>query len=469
MNRDEWLEQIRTKACTVLGLGISNQPLITFLLSHGARVTARDRKTRAELGEYADLLASRGVRLFLGDNYLDQLDEEIIFRTPGIRPDLPPIANAISHGAILTSEMELFLDITPTRVIAITGSDGKTTTTTLTAKILSVGADRRGGEVYVGGNIGEPLLPKVEAMTARDIAVVELSSFQLMTVKRSADVAAVTNLSPNHLNWHTDMEEYIQSKTNIYRHMPNTCAVFNAENEISHRLIRAYPGKATLFSSKSTAYAEFAPLLKPGDRTIYAREGVVYLHNGERECPVLRSSDIRLPGQHNLENYMTAIALTDGLATPEDIRKVAKSFLGVEHRLELVRTVDGVKYYNSSIDSSPSRTAAALSALTERPIVICGGCDKGIPFDGLAKTLCERAKAIVLTGQTAETIEKELAAVSCSLPIYREPLFDRAVERAREIAVKGDTVLLSPACTSFDAFANFMERGDRFRTIVNQF
>ena len=456
-------------SCTVIGLGISNRPLIEFLLSHGACVSARDGKTREALGAYADEMEARGVRLYTGKSYLDGICEELIFRTPGVRPDLPEIASAVERGSILTSEMELFFALTPARIIAVTGSDGKTTTTTLTHLLLSAGMERRGGKVYVGGNIGEPLLPRVEQMTDRDIAVVELSSFQLMTMQKSAHVAAITNLSPNHLNWHTDMAEYVSAKINIYNHLDNMRAVFNVDNAESLPLIHKYGKNKTLFSSTRREYSAFAPLLKRGDRAVYEREGVIYLSDGECERAMLQISDILLPGRHNLENYMTAIALTDGLVTVDEIRTVATTFHGVEHRLERVRTVDGVTYYNSSIDSSPSRTAAALSALAEKPIVICGGCDKGIPFDGLALTLSSRAKAIVLTGQTAEVIEKELVAADCPVPIYRTPLFDDAVRLARDVARVGDTVLLSPACTSFDAFANFMERGNRFKDIVNRF
>lgn len=469
MKRDEWMQRIGEGTCAVIGLGISNRPLVEFLLGHGARVVARDCASRQKLGDYASDLESRGVKLLLEERYLDDLNEDIIFRTPGVRPDLPQITAALDRGAVLTSEMELFLDLTPARVIGVTGSDGKTTTTTLTHLILEASENPDIGRVYVGGNIGMPLLPFVEEMTARDVAVLELSSFQLMTVKRSAEVAAITNLSPNHLNWHPDTNEYYESKTNLYRHPQNRRAVFNADNVASHPFILSHRGKKTLFSSTRQSAEEFGDLLSKGDRAVYVRDGAVRIFDGEEERDVLSVSDIRLPGRHNLENYMTAIALTDGLATREGIGAVAREFGGVEHRLELVRTVGGVTYYNSSIDSSPNRTAAALSALPQRPIVICGGCDKGIPFDSLARTLCERARAIVLTGQTAPVIDRELQAASCTLPIYRESLFDNAVRRAREVAQEGDIVLLSPACTSFDAFANFMERGNRFKDIVNSF
>ena len=471
----EWMQMVKGLPCAVVGLGISNLPLIDFLLSSGAHVTARDRKARAELGAVADRLEAAGVRLILGEQYLDDLTEKVIFRSPGLRPDLPAFTAAVQGGALLTSEMELFLELTPATVIGITGSDGKTTTTTLTGLFLESECCRRGkGRVFVGGNIGEPLLPRVREMTADDYAVVELSSFQLQTVTRSPVRAAITNLSPNHLNWHTDMAEYTAAKTNVYRHPENRLLVTNAENEITAALSRDCEQTVTLFSSKRERYGDFAPMLKTGDRAVYVRDGQIYVSDGTTETPMLAVENIRLPGVHNLENYMTAIALTEGLVSPESILEVAKSFTGVRHRLEPVRTLEGVTYYNSSIDSSPSRTAAALSALGERkPIVICGGADKHLSFAPLAEVLCGRAKAVILTGATAEKIRAALdereEVQNGKLPIYTDPDFRGAVELARRVACHGDVVLLSPACTSFDAFRNFEERGDTFCRIVKDF
>ena len=473
MERLEWMQQIKARPCAVLGLGISNLPLVEFLLSHGARVTVHDKKTREMLGEIANGLEARGVRLVLGEEYLSQIEPGLIFRSPGLRPDMPPIREALQKGACLTSEMELFLDLTPATVIGITGSDGKTTTTTLTGLMLETECRKRGGRTYVGGNIGEPLLPLVEQMTASDFAVVELSSFQLQTVKRSPMRAALTNVTPNHLNWHTGMEEYVEAKTQIFRHAPNQMLVTNAENEITVRLARRCGRAVTYFSSVRTSASEFAPLLKAGDRAVYARRGEIVLWDGEAEHPILTQDRIRLPGKHNLENYMTAIALTWGLVSRASVAEVADRFTGVRHRLEPVRVVDGVQYYNSSIDSTPARTAAALSALSQKPIVICGGSDKHISFAPLAETLYARAKAVVLTGETAKKIGQALQEHPCAaqnlLPIYTEETFEAAVRRCREIAVASDIVLLSPACASFDAFRNFEERGNRFCEIVNNF
>lgn len=464
------IEALCRKRCTVVGLGISNLPLVRFLCGHGASVTARDRKSSEQLGsEILRELIALGVDLRLGDGYLEDLNEDVIFRSPGIRPDIPDFCEAVRNGAVLTSEMEWFLELTPATVIGITGSDGKTTTTTLTYLFLEEETRRRGGgRVYVGGNIGRPLLPLVEEMTEADFAVVELSSFQLQSATVSPARAAITNLSPNHLNWHTGMEEYIAAKKNIFSHPGNRMLVTNADNPLTVELAAQCRTPVTFFSANG----------KPdgAQRCVYPQKEWILSDSGISTRGVLKQSKIRLPGRHNLENYLTAIALTDGLVGTDSIEAVAETFTGVPHRLEEIRKVGGVTYYNSSIDSTPTRTAAAISALRERgirPILICGGYDKHIPFDPLAETLLANAKAVVLTGATAEAIReairKRKSETGQSIPIYREPDFRRAVETAREIAQPGDTVLLSPACASFDAFRNFEERGQFFRQIVESF
>ena len=473
MNDTEWINLIRTGKCAVVGLGRSNLPLIDFLLSKGACVVARDQKTRKQLGNICTELEAKGVVLMTGEEYLDRLDEDIIFRTPALRPDLPAFAAALARGARLTSEMELFLELCPATVVGITGSDGKTTTTTVTGLLLEAACQKRGyGRVWVGGNIGQPLLPFVEQMSENDFAVVELSSFQLQTMRKSAHRAAITNVTPNHLNWHTDMAEYTDAKTNIYRHAPCQMLVANAENEITQTLGKAFDRPVCWFSSVRTAPSDFQDLCRQQDRAVYLSNGCVTLWDGKKEIPLLDRQRIILPGTHNLENYMTAIALCSKWVTPDTIDAVASSFGGVRHRLERVRVLDGVTYYNSSIDSTPTRTAAALSALDPaRPIVICGGYDKHVPFEPLAESLYQHAKAVVLTGATADAIFAALSrraeANQKNLPIYRESDFECAVRKAHSLAIAGDSVLLSPACASFDAFRDFEERGDRFCEIVN--
>lgn len=462
----------KEKTVSVVGLGVSNLPLVRFLAAKGYRLTVRDKKSKEQFQDLLPELESLGVKTIFGEAYLNDLSEDVIFRSPGIRPDISPFAEAVKSGSILTSEMELFLELTPAKVLAVTGSDGKTTSTTIAGKLLETEFQKTGrGRVYVGGNIGKPLLPFVEEMTEDDVAVLELSSFQLQSMKKSPHRAAVTNLSPNHLNWHTGMEEYITAKTNIYRHSPCECAVLNFENKVTKELGLQASLPITWFSSKKQSYTEFP--LRQGNRAVYERGGTIFLFDGKKELEKLEISRIRLPGIHNLENYMTAIALTDGLVSNETIGEVADSFTGVKHRLEEVRKLHGVTYYNSSIDSSPSRTAAALSALKTSPIVICGGYDKNIPFAPLAKVLLDHAKAVVLTGATAEkimdAIKEESSSSEKKIPCYLEKDFTQAVCLARELAVEGDIVLLSPACASFDAFRNFEERGETFCAIVKSF
>ena len=467
------LDAAREGGASVCGVGVSNLPLIDFLLERGIPVVARDRKDRAALGaELVDSLEAKGVRLALGENYLDDIRQAVIFRTPGLRPDHPALAEAVSRGAVLTSEMELFFELTPARTVGITGSDGKTTTTTLTYKFLEAELCRRGrGRVYVGGNIGEPLLPRVAEMTAEDFAVVELSSFQLMTVGRSPQIAAVTNLSPNHLDWHkSGMEEYAEAKTNIYRHGA-TRLVVNAESEPTRLMGEgADVPEKIFFSSKRVGYDNVVPAACRGALAIFERDGDIVVCDGARETPVLRVSDIFLPGRHNVENYMAAIGNTYGIVSTDIYTTVAREFRGVEHRLEFVRELNGVKYYNSSIDSSPSRTAAALGALPQKPVVICGGYDKNIPFEPLAEALCRGAAGVVLTGATAGKIKDAL--LSCpefdpyKLPLIEVEDFEEAVSAARRMVRPGGIVLLSPACASFDRFKNFMERGRYFKELV---
>ena len=470
----EWKQRLLGADCAVLGFGVSNRPLVPFLQKMGAKVTVRDEAPFEKLGEEAVRYREMGVRFLTREGYLDHLDEELLFRSPGMRPDLPAFEEAKRRGAILSSEMELFLDLTPALVLGVTGSDGKTTTTTVTGLLLDAECKKTGkGRVFVGGNIGTPLCQRALDMTCEDVAILELSSFQLQTVTRSPHRAALTNLSPNHLNWHTDMGEYANAKANIFLHEPNGLLVLNAENEESIALASDYPHRIFWFSSAKHTPDAFAPLMRAGDAAVFVRSGEITVWDRGREDVMLPASEILLPGKHNLENYMTAIALTYGLVSKETILTVARSFSGVAHRLELVRRHDGVTYYNSSIDSTPSRTAAALSALSQKPIVICGGYDKKVPFEPLAKALWERASAVVLTGATAEkigdAIKREQPSGDARLPVYFEADFRRAVLRAKEIAQKGDAVLLSPACASFDVFRNFEERGNLFCEIVRSF
>ena len=451
----EYLAGLRGKTVAVIGIGVSNTPLIKMLLRSGIRVTACDKKRREEFGGLAEELESLGAELRLGPDYLRGLDQDVIFRTPGLRPDVSELLLAQAKGSVVTSEMEVFFQVCPCHTIAVTGSDGKTTTTTIIAELLK----KAGYHTFVGGNIGKPLLPDVDGMVPEDYAVLELSSFQLMTMDQSPEIAVVTNLAPNHLDVHKSMAEYIAAKENIFTHQgPEGKAVFNYDNAITREFSESAPGQAVLFSRRQE--------LTQG---VYVKDGAIWVSNREGSRAVLPLVDILLPGEHNVENYMAAIAAVDGLVPDEVIRAFAAQFAGVEHRIELVRTLDGVRYYNDSIASSPSRTIAGLRSFREKVILIAGGYDKHIPFDALGPEVVEHVKYLVLTGDTADKIAE--AVRTCpdyhgTPPISKYEDFDAAVMAAHSMAQPGDVVLLSPACASFDHFKNFAQRGEAFKKII---
>ena len=457
MTLRDYIESLRHKTVAVIGIGVSNTPLLELLLAEGIRVTACDKRSREQMGEQAEHLEQLGCELHLGADYLKDLDADVIFRTPGLRPDVPEIAACVDRGAVLTSEMEVFFEVCPCTIIAVTGSDGKTTTTTIIAELLKA-AGRR---VWVGGNIGHPLLCEADGMLATDYAVLELSSFQLMTMKHSPHIAVVTNLAPNHLDVHRDMAEYVAAKENIFRHQSGEdVAVFNADNDITAEQSRRAPGRARLFSRQDEV----------ADGVFLRGEDIV-CRSGGHERVVMTTGDIKIPGVHNVENYMAAIAAVDGLVPDEVIRDFAREFGGVEHRIELVRTYRGVRYYNDSIASSPSRTIAGLRSFHEKVILIAGGYDKHIPFDVLGPEIVEHVKLLVLCGATADKIRAAVENAPGYEPGKPEILdvtpFTAAVEAARDRAQPGDVVTLSPACAAFDQFKNFAERGKFFKSIVN--
>ena len=457
MTLREYIDRLRGRTVAVIGIGVSNTPLLRLLLREGISVTACDRSSREKLGALAGELEAAGAKLQLGDGYLQNLSQDVIFRTPGLRPDVPELEAARAKGSLLTSEMEVFFEVCPCPIIAVTGSDGKTTTTTIIAQLLRAA----GHTVHVGGNIGHPLLAEADTIRPTDWAVLELSSFQLMTMTHSPHIAVVTNLAPNHLDVHKSMEEYVWAKENIFRHQqPGDTAIFNLDNAITRQQALRAPGRALYFSRQ--AEPENGVFLR-GDAVISRRDG--------HERQIMTTEDIRLPGVHNVENYMAAIAAVEGLVPDETIRTFARTFNGVEHRIELVRTYHGVRFYNDSIASSPSRTIAGLRSFKEKVILIAGGYDKHIPFDVLGPEVVEHVKLLVLCGATAGKIRATVEQAPGYRPGHPEILdvtpFQRAVETARDRAVPGDVVTLSPACAAFDQFRNFMERGKTFKAIVN--
>ncbi len=456
MSFEEYLDSLKNKTVAVIGIGVSNQPLIKLLLDRGIAVTACDKKSRESLGVVAEQLESNGCRLQLGEHYLDGLTEDVIFRTPGMRPDLPQLTAAVQQGSTLTSEMEVFFEVCPCPKIAVTGSDGKTTTTTIIAELLK----RAGKTVHLGGNIGHPLLAETGKMRPEDIAVLELSSFQLMTMTHSPHIAVVTNLAPNHLDVHKDFQEYISAKENIFTHQSaNDIAVFNADNPHTLEEAGRAVGRARLFSRKREV-----------EDGVFLRSNAVIARHDGQERQVMTVEDIKLPGVHNIENYMAAIAAVDGLVPDAVIREFAREFGGVEHRIELIRTRNGVRWYNDSIASSPSRTIAGLRSFPEKVILIAGGKDKGISYDALGPEINDHVKLLILCGATAGVIRRvtEQAENYHGLEIQDVEDYHQAVALADSRAKEGDVVILSPASTSFDRFANFMERGRVFKEIVKE-
>ena len=455
MKFEEYFDSLRGKTVAVIGIGVSNRPLIELLLSHGIQVTACDRKDRAALEELAARLEEQGCRLQLGEGYLEGLHQDIIFRTPGMRPDLPQLSAAVAEGSCLTSEMEVFFRVCPCPIIAVTGSDGKTTTSSIIAEMLRAS----GKAVHLGGNIGRPLLAEAGTMKESDIAVLELSSFQLLTMEASPHIAVMTNLAPNHLDVHKDFAEYITAKENIFTHQSaQDVAVFNCDNDITRAQSKRAIGTVRLFSRKTEV-----------EEGVFLRGDAIMVRTGGVERKVMETSDIRLPGVHNIENYMAAIAAVEGLVTDEAIRSVARDFQGVEHRIELVRTLRGVRYYNDSIATSPDRTIAGLNSFHQKVILIAGGKNKGIPYDSIGPVINAHVKLLILCGATAGVIRQstEQAPNYDGLEIVDVADYHQAVALADSRAQDGDVVILSPASTSFDRFANFMERGRVFKDIVN--
>lgn len=461
---NEFKKNIKGRTVALIGAGISNMTCIDLLLSYGAKITVRDKNpdpTYTPDGEGGRVVAVKpildlkGVDYRFGEDYLEELDEKILIKTPGIRFDVHQIAAAVRRGAELTSEAELFCRLCPCKIFAVTGSDGKTTTTTLIYKMLSEEYSASDKKVWLGGNIGTPLFCEIENVKAGDIAVLELSSFQLQTMRFAPYCSVVTNITPNHLNWHIDMDEYVESKANIFKFQEKgQRTVLNAENAYTAKFADEAACDVTLFSSKR-ALAKGICLC--GDEILY---------DGKK---ILERSDIRLVGVHNVENFMAAIAAVYGFVSQDTIKKIANTFGGVRHRLEEVCTKNGVRFYNSSIDTTPSRTMAALSAFDKKVVLICGGSDKNIPTEPMLPVIKEKTKFAVLTGTTGEKLHRQLKEFGYpgdKMTYIRD--FDTAVRFAAANSESGDVVLLSPAAASFDSFRNFEVRGDRFCKIVKE-
>lgn len=463
INKDleKFNNEIKNKRIAVIGLGVSNIPLLDYFYAHNAYVTAFDSKPKDKIEKCViEKLEDYNMVYYLGEKSLEHLvGFDYIFRSPSCRPDTPEILKEVENGAILTSEIEKVLELTPSTVIGVTGSDGKTTTTTLIYEILKA----NNYKCFLGGNIGTPLFTKISEMKPEDIVVLELSSFQLMNMTISPQIAVITNISPNHLNIHKDYKEYIESKMNIFLHQNEKgILITNADNEITKEFYKKSKGKVRYFSSKQK--------LENGvifDRT----DNIIKLCEDGTRKHLIKQKNMKLRGIHNCENACAAICATLEFAKEDITKKTIEKFPGVEHRLEYIKTINNVQWYNDSIGSSPTRTIAGLNSFDEKIVLIAGGYDKHLDYTPIAEPIIKNVSKLILVGQTANKIEKavknEGKAKGITIPIYKCETLEETVKIAKEVAKEGEVVLFSPASASFDMFKNFEERGNKFKELVN--
>jgi len=455
----EFNDYIKYRKVAVIGLGVSNIPLLDYLYENKANVTVFDQREIDSISkEIMDKITLYDFKFSLGKNYLEKLNGfNLIFRSPSCLPTIPELKAESERGAIVTTEIEMLMEIAPCKIVGITGSDGKTTTTSLINKIL----EKAGYRTFLGGNIGTPLFTKLSEIKPDDILVLELSSFQLMGMNISPDISVITNITPNHLNIHKDYQEYIDAKKNIFKFQnENGILVLNYDNEITRNCCKEANGKTIFFSSKEKL-----------DDGIIVDDKVIKECNDKIRTHILNTSDIPLRGNHNYENVATAIAATKTLVDIDVAVKAIKEFKPVEHRLELVKEIDNVKWYNDSVSSSPTRTIAGLKSFDEEIILIAGGYDKNLDYTPIAKPIVEKVKSLILLGQTSgkifDAVKNELENQNKELDIYMCENLQDTVKLAKKIAKKGQVVLFSPASASFDMFKDFADRGNKFKMLVN--
>ena len=455
----EFENYIRGKKVAIIGLGVSNIPLIDYFYNLGAKVSVFDKRPIEKLeADIVEKIDKYGFTLYAGEDNLSHLQGfSVIFRSPSCRPDTTEIVDEVQKGAVLTSEIEMLMQTCPGTIIGITGSDGKTTTTNLIYRILQ----EKGYNCYLGGNVGIPLFTKVREMTPEDMVVLELSSFQLMDMQISPHISVITNISPNHLDIHKSYEEYIDAKKNIFKYQnKDDILVINYDNEITRKFISQAKGNVIYFSRKEKL-----------DNGIIFDNGIIKSCKDNLRRHILNTKDILLRGEHNYENICAAIAATETLVEPEIQSEAIKKFKGVEHRLEFIRAINGVKWYNDSIGTSPSRTIAGLKSFNEKIVLIAGGYDKHLDYTPIAKPIVENVSKLILIGATAPKIEdavtQELENQGKEIPIYHCTTLKETVDKALEIATSDEIVLFSPASASFDMFKNFEERGNLFKKLVN--
>ena len=457
----EFNKFLNGKKVAVIGLGVSNAPLIDYLHKYKSEVTVFDSREIDDIDKsIMDKVTEHGMKFSLGKDYLTKLKGfDMVFRSPSCLPNRQELIEEEKRGAIITTEVEMCMKLTPAKVIGITGSDGKTTTTTLIAEILKA----KGYNVFLGGNIGTPLFTKVEEMRPNDIVVLELSSFQLMGMNISPSIAVVTNVTPNHLDYHTDLDEYIDAKKSILKYQnEDDILILNYENEVTREFAKEAKGKVIFFSDKQRL-----------DDGFIVDEGTIKFCENKLRKHILNVKDMKLIGKHNYQNACAALAATHTLVDENTARKVICNFTGVHHRLEFVkRSSKGVKWYNDSASTSPARTISGIKAFDEKVILIAGGYDKNLDYTPIAKPIIDGVSKLILMGATKNKIfnavKSELKRQNKDLDIYEAFSLEEAIDIANEIATRGDTVLFSPASASFDMFKNAYERGDKFKAIVER-
>ena len=455
-------ENLKKQNVAVIGLGVSNIPLIDYLKEKQANVTVFDDREENKIDkDIIEKVKKYEFKYFLGNRNLENLKGfDLIFRSPSCLPTKPELVAEKERGAIVTTEIEQLMKMAPCKIIGITGSDGKTTTTTLTYEILK----NAGYNVHLGGNIGIPLFTKLNEIMPEDIIVLELSSFQLMEIEVSPQIAAITNITPNHLNIHKDYEEYIDSKKNIFvKQNDSGILVLNADNELTNACKNEANGKVIMFSSTQ----------KLENGYIVENEIIKKCEDGIRRH-IVNTADLKLKGIHNFQNICTALALTETLVDLDNAVETIKQFSGVHHRLELVRTLNGVEWYNDSASTSPTRGISALNSFNDKEIVlIAGGADKNLGYTPIGKPIVDKVKALILIGQTApkiyDAVKQELERQHKEMNIHMCETFQESLELAKRIAKPSQVVLFSPASTSFDMFKDMYDRGNQFKNAVNNF
>ncbi len=455
----EFKQNVKGKKIGLVGIGVSNLPAIEYLHDLGAKITLYDKNENL-LSEYPSLKGMK-IKYYLGENYLNHLEDlDYIFRSPGVRPFYPEIEKAKENGTIITSEIEMLIHLAPCKIFAVTGSDGKTTTTTLISKFL----EKAGYKVWLGGNIGKAIFSKIDEIKKDDIIVLELSSFQLMTLKESPDISVITNISPNHLDYHRSYDEYIDAKANIFKYQKaGNIVVFNADDKMTSRYLK---------NVQRGVQIRYFSLNKKIENGTYLENNNI-VSNIDKETIIDNIDNVRLVGIHNIANICAAISAVISYTGIKPIIEVIREFNGVEHRMELVKEKNDVKWYNDSIGTSPSRTIAGLKSFNQKIILIAGGYDKNLDYNVMAPYILDKVKILILMGKTASKIEKavkeeiENRGTKEKLDIITLSSMEECVNYANSVALSNDIVVLSPASASFDMYKNFEVRGNHFKELVN--